>query len=95
MIGILINDDLVGAPEPAIAKGDVVWGNAKEETAKPKTRRAASCKVPDMVGAEPAREVPVLPRMSEMVVRIVPAGVMPHPLVTIDVRDVRWPGLSA
>jgi hypothetical protein len=41
-----------------------------------------------MVGAEPAGKVPVFPRMIEMVVRIVPAGVMPNPLVTIDVRSV-------
>jgi hypothetical protein len=89
VIGILIDDDLVGVPEPAIAKGDVVWGDAKEEAAKPKTRRAASCKVPDMVGAESPSEVSVLPRMIKMVVSIVPAGVMPHPLITIDVRGVR------
>jgi hypothetical protein len=89
VIGILIDDDLVGRPEPAIAKGDVVWGNAKEETAKPKARWAPSCKVPDMVRAESPREVSVFPRMIETVVRIVPAGVMPHPLITIDVRDVR------
>ena len=88
VIRILIDDDLVRAPKPAVAEGDVVWGNAKEETTKPKTRRAPSCEVPNMVGAEPAREVSVFPRMIEMVVRIVPAGVMPNPLITIDMRGV-------
>jgi hypothetical protein len=49
-----------------------------------------------MVAAKTARKVSVLPRMIEMEVRIVPTGVMPHPLfASIDVRGVRVPGLVA
>jgi hypothetical protein len=43
-----------------------------------------------MVWAKPALEVSVLPGMIEMVVGIIPAGVMPDPLaVGMDVRGVR------
>jgi hypothetical protein len=42
-----------------------------------------------MVRAEPAREVPVLPRTIEMVVRIIAAGVMPDPFaVRMNVRGI-------
>jgi len=38
--------------------------------------------------------MPVFPRMIDMVVRIIPAGVMPDPLLAlIDVRGVRMPRL--
>jgi hypothetical protein len=96
VIWILINHDLVRIPEPVIAKAVVVWGNAKVEAAKPEALPVPSCKPKDMAGTEPAREAPMLPRMIEMVVRIITAGVMPDPLITaIDVRGVRVPGLVA
>jgi hypothetical protein len=96
VIRILINHDLVRTPEPVIAKAVVVWGNAKVEAAKPEALPVPSFKPKDMVGTEPAREVSMLPRMIEMVVGIITAGVMPNPLIApIDVRGVRVPGLVA
>jgi len=96
VIWILINHDLVRIPEPVIAKAVVVWGNAKVEAAKPETLPVPSYKPKDMAGTEPAREAPMLPRMIEMVVRIITAGVMPDPLIArIDVRGVRVAGLVA
>jgi hypothetical protein len=96
VIWILINHELVRIPEPVIAKAIVVWGNAKVEAAKPEALAVPSCKAKDMAGTEPAREVPMRPRMIEMVVRIITPGVMPDPLIArIDVRDVRVPGLVA
>jgi hypothetical protein len=50
--------------------------------------------MPDVVRAEPARKVSVLPRMVEMVVRIIPASVMPNPLTArVDVGGVWVPRL--
>jgi hypothetical protein len=50
--------------------------------------------MPDVLRAEPARKVSVLPRMIEMVVRIIPAGVMPNPLTArVDVGGVWVPRL--
>jgi hypothetical protein len=42
-----------------------------------------------MARAKAAREVSVLPRMIDMVVGIILAGVMTDPLTTVDVRRVR------
>lgn len=48
--------------------------------------------MPDVASTETAREVPVLPRMVKMVVRIVTAGIVPDPLaVRMNVRSVRMP----
>ena len=96
VIWIVINHDLVRIPEPVIAKAVIVWGNAKVEAAKPEALPVPSCKPKDMAGTETAREVPVGPRLIDMVVRIITAGVMPDPLfASIDVRGVRVPGLFA
>jgi hypothetical protein len=96
VVWIVINHDLVRIPEPVITKAVLVWGNAKVEAAKPEALPVPSYKPKDMAGTEPSREVPVLPRMIEMVVRIITAGVMPDPLIVrIDVRGVRVPGLVA
>jgi hypothetical protein len=49
-----------------------------------------------MARAEAAREVSVLPRMIDMVMRIILARVVPDPLITfIDVRNVWVAGLVA
>jgi len=94
VIGIVVDDDFVGVPEPAIAEANIVWGNAKKEPAKPETPRTATSEAPAMAGAEAAREVSVLPRVIDMVMRIILAGVVPDPLITfIDVRNVRVAGL--
>jgi hypothetical protein len=96
MVGILVNYYLVRIPKPIIAKGKVVGGNTKVEPVKPKTLPVSSAKPEDMARAEPAREVPMLPRMIEVVVRVTSARIMPHPLsVRMDVRGVGVPGLIA
>ena len=94
VIGIVVDDDFVGVPEPAIAEANIVRGNAKKEPAKPETVRTASPQAPAMARAEAAGEVSVLPRLIEMVMGIILAGVMPDPLIPfIDVRNVRVAGL--
>jgi len=94
VVGVLINHDLIGVPEPVTTEAVVVWCDAKVKAPEPKTRRAPACKMPDVVRAEPARKVSVLPRMIEMVVRIIPAGVMPNPLTArVDVGGVWVPRL--
>jgi len=96
VIRILVDDDFVGVPEPTIAEAKIVRGDAKVEPAKPEAVRAASCKVPDVVRAEAAREVSVLPGMIDMEMSITSASVVPDPLITfIDVGDVGVAGLVA
>lgn len=90
VIGIFVNHDWVGVPEPVIAVANVVGGNAKIEAVEPEAIRAASGQPPNMVAAKAASEVSVLPGMIEMIVNIVRAGVMPNPLVVgMDVGSLR------
>jgi hypothetical protein len=92
VIGIFIDHDLIGIPQPVAAKTDVIRRNAEVESAKPKSPRPAARQVPHVASAETAREVPVLPRMVKMVVRIVAAGIVPDPLaVGVNVWRIRMP----
>jgi len=94
VIGVLVNDDLIGIPEPIIAEADIIRCDAKVEPAKPETTRTAACKAPAMAGAKAAREMSVLPRVIDVVVRIATAGVVADPLIAaIDVRSVWVAGL--
>jgi hypothetical protein len=68
MIGVFVDDDLVGIPEPAVTEGVVVRGDAEIEAAEPEARRAASAKAPPMAGAETAVEMAVFPGVVEVVV---------------------------
>jgi hypothetical protein len=86
---VLINYDLVGIPQPAVSEAEIVWGNAEEEAVKPEALRASSYKPEYMATAKAARKVPMLPGMTEMVVGIIPARVMPDPVaVGVNVRGI-------
>src|SRR5580692_1452703 len=92
VIGIVINHDLVGIPQPVAAKSQIIRRDAEVKAAKPESRRTAPCQVPDVMRAKSAGVMPVLPRMIEIVVRVVLAGIVPDPLaVRMDVRSVRMP----
>jgi len=89
VVRILVENDVVGAPQPSIAKWVIVGRDAEVETAKPKPRRTASAQVPYMLGPKAAVEMSMLPRMVEMVVWVVRPGVMTDPLAaSIDVGRV-------
>lgn len=89
VVRVVINDDLVGIPKPSIAKCVIVRSNAEVETAKPETVSAATLEVKDMAAADAAGEVSVFPRMIEMIVRIVAAGIMSNPLIiSMHVRSI-------
>jgi hypothetical protein len=94
MVGVFIDDDVIAVPEPVIAEGDIRRGDAEIEAAEPKATGAASRQVPDMASTEATREAPVLPRVVEVVVRIVAPSVVADPLaIGMNVRCVRVPAL--
>lgn len=96
MVWILINHDLIAVPKPITAEAVVIGCHAEVEAIEPEARRAASHKPPDMRRAKPACEAPVLPRMGEVVVRIIGAGIVADPLtVRVDVGSVGMPGRIA
>src|SRR5579862_2217040 len=94
MVGILIDHHVIGVPQPTIAVLDVVWGNAEVEATKPKATGSATSEMVPVLRAEGGRKVAVLPRVIEVEVRIVSAGVVPDPpiVVGVDVRGRRVPG---
>ncbi len=94
VVWILINHDLIAVPKPISAEVVVIGGHAEVETAKPEALGSASREPEAMTGAKPAREAPMLPRVREMVMRIVRAGIMPDPLTArVDVGSVWMPRL--
>ena len=89
VVRIFIDHDLIGAPIPGIAEGEVNGSDGEIETAEPEALSIATCNAPHVAFAEAAGEVPVLPGMIEMIVRIIGAGIVADPLVvSVNVRSV-------
>jgi hypothetical protein len=94
MVRVFENRNIVAIPEPVAAIADIEGGYAETKTAKPEQVRASTAEMPHMSAAETAGEVSVLPGMVEMIVRIILAGIVAHPLaVVVNVRSVRMPRL--
>ena len=90
MVRVLVNHDLVRVPEPVVAEVDVIGSHEEVETAKPKPIRSPSRKAPNMVFAKTARESSMLPRVIEVIVRIVRPRVVPDPFVAFHVYVRRF-----
>ena len=90
VIGIVIDDDVIGIPQPAVYKAEVIGSNAKEESIEAEALRTSSPKPIDVIATDLAAEVSVCPGMIEMIAGIVRAGVVPDPLIVcVDVRRFR------
>jgi hypothetical protein len=89
VVGIVVDDDIVAVPVPAVAEGYVIGGYPEVEAAEPEASRAAASQTPVMFGAKAAGEATVFPRVIEMIVRIVAAGVVAYPVIAfVDVGRV-------
>ena len=92
MVRVFINHHLVGVPEPVVAEAILIGGNTEIETAKPEVFAAPSGQPPDVFAAKASCEVPMLPRMIEVVVHVFGAGGMPNPFpVGVNMRSVWMP----
>src|SRR5579864_272182 len=94
MVRIVVEDDVVAVPEPAVDIVVVIRGDGEPEAAEAEAVAASPLQPVDVLRADDAREVPVLPGMIEVVVRVAAAGVVPHPLIALGmhVRGVGMPG---
>ena len=72
VVRVLIDDDLIRIPEPAINKRIVVGRHAEVEAIEPETLSVPSGQAEDVAWPETARESPMLPRVIEVIVRIEP-----------------------
>jgi hypothetical protein len=89
VVGILVDHDLIRAPVPSIAEGEVNGSDCEVETAEPKALSIATGNTPNVALTESAVEVAVLPGMIEVIVRIIGAGIVADPfIVGVDVRGV-------
>ena len=80
MVGIFIDHDVVAVPVPAIHVAKIVWRDTKEKAAETEAVGSSAMEMPHVAGAEAAGETAMFPRMVEVVVRIIAAGVMSDPL---------------
>jgi hypothetical protein len=93
MIGIIVDDDLVGIPEPPIAIGYFPGKDAEVVTTKPKPRRASASQAPYVFGSESSREMTMLPRLVESKARVLTTGRVTDPgFPIVDMRGVRVSG---
>ena len=90
VVGIVINDNLVGIPEPTVAIADVKRSHAPKPSVETETSGTATAETPNVAAANAAIEVAVLPGMVEMIVGIFATRVVTHPLaVVVNVRSFR------
>lgn len=89
VIGIFVEHDVVRIPEPVAAVGNVIGSYGKVISAEPEALRISSRQPPAMLWPEAACEVPTLPGMIQVIVRVVAPGAMPDPFsVGVNVRCV-------
>src|SRR5262249_755958 len=79
MLGIVIEHDLVRIPQQAIQVGNIVGRPTEEKSADAKTAWGSAFQPPDVSRPNAAFEVPMLPRMVQLIATVIAPG-MPHPL---------------
>lgn len=90
VIGIVVNHDIVISPIPVIDVIVVIGCHAKIKSAEPETIPVPALNPVDMPGAEFAAEASMFPGMIEVVVRVVPAGVVSHLTICLRVHVRRF-----
>src|SRR5580704_252966 len=81
MVWIRVDDDVVAIPKPVVAVGIVGRGDAEEVAVKAEAIAAAAAKTIDVGGTKGAWKMSVLPGTVEVVICIVPAGIVADPAI--------------
>jgi hypothetical protein len=90
VVRVLVDDDLVGIPEPTIAIAHIKGCNAEKKSTEPKAFWTAASEMPYMPSPGTAGEMTMLPRVIEMVVGVPAPAVVPNPLaVVVNMRSLR------
>ena len=92
VIGIVIDDDVVRIPEPAITVTDIIRSHGEVKTAEPEAAGTTASEAPYVAATETAGEAAMLPGVIHMVVSVIAACVMADPLSTV--VHVRSIGMS-
>jgi hypothetical protein len=87
VVGILVDHDGIGVPEPSIDVREIRIRNAEVPSVKPETRGASSSETVHVISAKLAREAAVSPRLIHVVTPS--AAVMANPFsVVVYVRSI-------
>ena len=91
VVGIVIDDYVIRIPEPVVAVIVVIRRNGKKESAECKPFAVAAADPPDVMRANRSGEMPVLPGMVEMIVRVAASAIVSDPMVVLsmNVRSLR------
>jgi hypothetical protein len=81
MVWVRIDHDVVSIPKPVVTVVVVGRGNAEEEALKAEAFAAAAAETIDVGGTKGAWKMSVLPGTVEVVICIVPAGIMADPAI--------------
>ena len=92
VIGVVVDDDVVGVPEPSVGVGEVPGGYSEVEATEPEAGWAASAETPDVGGTEAAGEVAVLLGVVEVETGVVATVVVAYPVAVV--FDVGGVGVS-
>jgi len=90
VVRVIVDDDLVRIPEPVVAEVVIVCRDAEIEAVKPETIPPPASQPEDVAAPDATGEASVLPGAINVVVGIVTARIMSHPLVVcVHVRSIR------
>ena len=90
MVRIVVDHDIIGAPQPIVAQREIEGCDAEEEPAEPEASRTATPEPEDMASTDPSWEMAVLEWMIEVKVAVVTTHPMANPVaVRVDVRAIR------
>lgn len=93
MIGVVVDDDGVGVPEPVAAISKFKRRDSEVITVEPEARGPSTLEMKFVPRAEAACEMAVFERMVDVEARVIGRIVMPHPLIVVRV-DVGSTGVA-
>lgn len=82
MVGIFINHDLVGVPQPIRNVSDLSRSDAPIKIVQKEARRSAARKPELVPGSESTRKVPMLPRTVQVEPGVVRPGIVSDPFIS-------------
>src|ERR1700676_4949111 len=92
MIGIFVNHDWIGSPEPIRDVRKVLGSHAKVRSPEPEPIGAAAFQTEHMARSEAQRKASVFPRTIHVIASIVTTHIVPHPLaIGMHMRNFRMP----
>jgi hypothetical protein len=91
MVRVLVDHDLIASPIPVTDDVVIESGDIPVKIAEPEAFPVSSRKVEYMLRSKTTAEMSVRPRLSEVVIRIVPATIMSDPFIVlgVNVRNIR------